>query len=254
MGATITNIAVHHSGGIGQDQFASSAHLSAKKISDAHKIRWDFPSKHMRQPASPVEVNWPWYAGYNVIYDPKDRSFTQTRAIGEETAAQYGHNKDTFSICIIGNYMTLPGSWPRQPVDELTHYTVEDVTKFLHDLIDGNRRNLFVVPGTVASLTIARVQPHRFYQQTECYGDFMGDAYFRDRLIAYKPVRVLDTEVNPGTVTPVTQLEQRNRLIQSLLQLVAKMQDLIFEMQNRKVGRLGMVGGRSCEGFIRLNS
>lgn len=253
----IKNIAVHHSGGIGQNQYASSAYLTALKISEAHRARWDFPSAHMKyipQPPIGTPTYRPYFAGYNVIYDPKDRSFTQTRAIGEETAAQYGHNKDTFSLCIIGNYMTKPGSWPRQPVDALTPTIVEDVTTFLHDLIDGNKRNLYVVPGTTVSLAIARVQPHRFYQQTECYGNYMSDAYFRDKLIAWKPVLLLDTEVNPGTMTPVTVLAQRNSLIQSLLQLVAKLQDLISDIQNRRVGRLGMVGGRSCEGFIRKES
>lgn len=240
----ISYIAIHHSGGTVNDPEASSLNLTAQKISEAHRIRWDFPSRHMKR-----ADGTPWYAGYNVIYDPKDRSFMQTRAIGEETAAQYGYNFNTFSLCIIGNYDIKQGSWPRTSIDPMTRQIEEDVTVFLHDLIDGNRRGLFVAPGTTISLAIARVNPHRFYQATECYGRFLSDSHFRDLLIAYKPVLV----PTPASAALATELEKRNQLIQALLQMIAKLQDVLATLKkNRNVGRLGAVGGRSCEGFIRI--
>ena len=60
----------------------------------------------------------------------------------------------------------------------------------------------------------------------------------------------------PAVVTQPTEmtLAQRAALIQALLKLVAKLQDLILKMQARKVGRLGAASGRSCEGFIRLET
>ncbi len=236
----ISYIAVHHSGGIASDPNASSAALTPERISEAHKVRWDFPSKFMRQPAPEGQVNWPWYAGYNVIYDPKTRVFTQTRAIGEETAAQYGYNFNTFSLCIIGNFTVKPGSWPRASVDPMTEQIQHDVTSFLHELIDGNKRNLTVAPGTKIDLAIARVNPHRFYQTTECYGYFLADNLFRDLLIAWKPKEY-----------PIPALEKRSTLEQLYLQLIAKLQDILRSLQSKNVGRLGAVGGRSCEGFIR---
>lgn len=237
----ISNIAIHHSGGLGQDSEASSAFLTASRISEAHRARWDFPSRFLKDGSGK-----PWYAGYNVIYDPKDRSFTQTRAIGEETAAQYGFNFDTFSLCIIGNFESLPDSWPHRSVDPLTEQIKEDVTLFLHDLVEENKRGLFVIPGVFLDLDIARIHPHRFYQtNTECYGTFLSGTLFRDLLIADKIVPAVPSETGPLSV-----LERRNALVQSLMRLVARLNDFILESQKRKLGKLGEVGGRSCEGFI----
>lgn len=244
---SILNIAVHHAGGTQADYYASSLHMTPAGISEAHKGRWNFPSQYMKDPAGR-----PWYGGYNCIYDPKDRTFTQFRAIGEETAAQIGFNFNTFSLCIIGNYMIKPGSWPRASVDPLTEQIQRDVTMFLHDLIDGNKRGLFVAPDTTINLDVSRVHPHRYYQAgTDCYGTFSSDTYFRDLLITFKPVPVPPIDQRPTAIsTSTVTLEQRNALIQSLLQLVAKLQDFILNWQKNNGGRLGSVGGRGCEGII----
>lgn len=252
---SILNIAVHHAGGTQADYYASSLHMTPASISEAHRLRWNFPSKYIFDVATdgkPIGEAKPWYAGYNCIYDPKTRKFTQTRAIGEETAAQIGFNFNTFSLCIIGNYMIKPGSWPRASVDPLTAQIEQDVTMFLHDLIDGNKRGLFVAPDTMISLDVSRVHPHRFYQAgTDCYGTFPSDTYFRDLLITYKPVPVPPIDQRPTAIsTSTVTLEQRNALIQSLLQLVAKLQDFILNWQKNNGGRLGSVGGRGCEGII----
>lgn len=236
--ATIRNIAIHHAGGLGNDKYASTKHLTVGHINNAHKTRWEFPST-MKQPNGT-----PWYFGYNVIYDPKDRSFTQGRALGEETAAQYGYNFDTFSVCIIGNFMRRPMSNPSASVDPLTKQIEEDIVLFLHDLINGNKRRLTVLPGTTVELAIERVRPHRFYQTTECYGTGIPENYFRDLLIQYKPVVV----TAPDGKTKEQILEERNRLMQTIMQLIAQISALTERLKQlggmRRVG----VGDRSCPG------
>lgn len=228
----IKNIAVHHSGTIGSDPYVSSAHLTPAKVSDAHKARWNFPSQFMKR-----NDGTPWYGGYNVIYDPKDRKFTQFRAIGEETAAQYGYNFNTFSLCIIGNFMKKNG----QPVDVLTTTIETDVVKFLHDLINGNRRNLYVVPGTVVDLAISRVNPHRFYQKTDCYGSAIGDTHFRDLLVKYQaPV------APPASSIP---LDERNAAIQLLMQAYLKLLDQYNKLLKER-SNLSGTDYRSCTGSL----
>ena len=56
----IKNIAIHHSGGIGNN-LTSSAFLTWQHINQAHKTRWNFPSQYIKDS----------YGGYNVVYDPK---------------------------------------------------------------------------------------------------------------------------------------------------------------------------------------
>jgi len=238
--ADIKNIAIHHSGGLGTNAYASTAHLSAAGISEAHRQRWDFPSQYMKDPAGK-----PWYFGYSVIYDPKNRTFFQGRALGEETAAQYGFNFDTFSICIIGNFMRKPLT--SVSVDPLTKQIEEDITLFLFDLINGNRRGLKVVPGTTVSLAIARVSPHRFYQPTECYGSFVKDSHFRDLLVAYKPAPILPaptTDISTSTV----QLEKRGALAALIMQVILALADFLAQL--RETPGVGAHGGRACDGTI----
>ena len=242
--ATLRNIAVHHAGGLGNNAYASTRHLTVDHINNAHKARWNFPSKFINGRGS--------YAGYNFIYDPKDRTFTQCRAIGEETAAQYGHNFDTVSICIIGNFMRKPLSNPTVPVDPLTSETKEDITKFLYGLINQKPVNGIdidpvVAPGAVVDLSISRVQPHRYFQSTNCYGTAIANNFFRDLLIRYKPVVV----TAPDGRTKEQVLEERNALLQVIMQLLARLTEL-----NRMLERLGSkpVGAheRSCTGHLEI--
>lgn len=227
----IVNIAIHHSGTIGSSPYVSSAHLTVGKISDAHKERWDFPSQYMTK-----KNGLPWYAGYNFVYDPKDRSFVQTRAIGEETAAQTGFNFDTISICIIGNFTN--------GVDKLSWQAQEDVTKFLHDLLQNNRRGLFVAPGTELSLSISRVWPHRHFQQTKCYGDSIPDNHFRELLIRSAPPTA------PAS-SSLSQLEERNKAVQALLQVYMKLLDVLRAQlaEKQRSTTLGDIQ-RCCSGAI----
>lgn len=163
----IVNISIHHSGGRANDKYASSATLTPEDIENSHKLRWNFKSELGK------------YAGYNFIYSPIDRKFTQHRKIGEETAAQKGYNFNTISICIIGNYTLQPDG---TPVDTLLPHTSMDVVEFLINLIKGNH-NWAIKEGTQIALTPFRIHPHRFYQQTECYGDAIGDEYFKAQVI-----------------------------------------------------------------------
>lgn len=233
----IQNIAIHNAGGVASDPYASAAGLTVLGIDSAHKARWNFPSEYMHSVGATMH-----YAGYNFIYDPKTRVFTQTRAIGEETAAQIGHNFDTVSICIIANFQKRPIGSPAGTVDPLTAQIKEDVTMFLFDLINGNKRSVFIVPGTTVNLSVYRVMPHRFYQAgTECYGSGLNDTIFRDALIAYKPAAY-----NPQPVITIT-LEERNKVIANIMQMIAQIQDLISKLQKTPV--VGSVG-RSCSGHL----
>lgn len=166
----IIYIAVHNSGGVANDQLASSAHLTAEKISRYHKQRWNFPSKYITDERYR-------YAGYNAIIE-RDGNLVWCRAIGEETAAQRGHNFDTFSVCIIGNFNRQ--GWPNpvsvDTVTEAQHTTHKRLLTALaeHRLKDVNA---VVVPGTQYRFSAARIHPHRFYQATQCYGTSLSNTW-----------------------------------------------------------------------------
>lgn len=216
----VTDIVVHHAGGIGADNYASSAHLTVRHIDRAHQERWNFESRYI--PKS--------FSGYNFIYDPKDRTVTQTRAVGEETAAVRGFNYTTVSICIIGNYNKRPLGSPAGPVDPLTREIEEDVTKFIHELLRTpsnlndkaqafGPRSILVAPGTEVSFAESRIHPHRFYGNTACYGSYIDDTHFRDLVIAYRPVVVTEH-------TEIVHLKERLALYQQLLRALMSLLDL----------------------------
>lgn len=228
----LKHIAVHHAGGTQADPYASARNLTPQMISDYHKQRWNFPSRYIATDTR--------YAGYNVIYWPKTRTFYQCRALGEETAAQIGHNFDTFSLCVIGNFTKTPIGSPAGTVDQMTDGVKHDVRDFLLDLIRGNKRGLSVVTGTKLSFSLMRVGPHRAYQSgTDCYGTGLGDNWIRDLLI--------DQNVE------VTTVKKSNRVIKrELLKLIAQLNDLIAQLKKAKgiEGSRGRVGDTACDGFI----
>lgn len=234
----IKNIAIHHSGGLGSDNFASTRHLTVVDINRAHKERWNFPSGYMK-----AKDGSPFYVGYSAIYDPKSREFTQCRAIGEETAAQYGHNFDTFSLCIIGNYNRRPLSNPSMPVDSLTLENEKDIVEFLHDLLEGNKRGLIESIRGRLDLSISRVYAHRFFGQTDCYGSFIKEDHFRELLIAYKPVPIPVPE-NSTISTSTVALSERGELAAMLLKIIAIISDMLAKLNRPPLGG----ADRSCEG------
>ena len=116
---------------------------------------------------------------------------------------------------------------------------VDDITLFLHDLIDGNKRNLVVAPNTKMSFSISRIYAHRFFGFTNCYGTFLSDSWARDLLVQFKPV--------PNNV--IKPLKERLRLVQKIMQLLIQLRALLIE-QKMKEKAFGSVGDRECEGFI----
>lgn len=164
---TIDKIILHHSGGLGTNNYASTVFLTPEDIEQAHRQRWDFRSSLGK------------YAGYNFIYDPKTRQITQHRAIGEETAHTKGYNFSSIGICIIGNYNLDKNGIP---VDDLQPHTRIDIVNFLIDLCKGNYRDFVVVPNTVIQLTPFRIFPHRAFSMTDCYGTAIDDNYFKEQV------------------------------------------------------------------------
>lgn len=149
-----THIAIHHSGAVGADPYSSSAILSAGQISNAHKERWNFPSAVMKR-----TDGTPWYGGYNFYID-KFGNVDQFRAIGEETAAQFGYNMNgaVISICFSGNHTLKMG----KIVDEVTP---AQITAY-KDLVCSLPR----VP-------LTSIVPHRHFGKTECYGNAFDDKW-----------------------------------------------------------------------------
>jgi len=151
---TIVNIkylTVHHTGGVEDNKYASTQHHTAEDINTWHKLRWpDFKS----------ELGW--YGGYNFFID-KNGLVTQFRRVGEETAANKGHNLDAVSICLAGNFTKM--------VDEPT----EQQTVKLKELL-----TYFYKSGIIKWENII---PHRALQYTECYGNGLSDTWARDLII-----------------------------------------------------------------------
>lgn len=167
----IKHIILHHVGGTQAQPYASSLGVTPQQISAYHKSLWNFPSKHIKDEKLR-------YAGYNFIYDPKNGQFTQCRAIGEEGAHTIGYNNSSIGICIIGNYT--------KGCDTINKQTVDDVTRFLYDLIYRNVYGVVVAPDTAINLSIHRIGAHRSYQRwTECYGSGIPNNLFKDELIQY---------------------------------------------------------------------
>jgi len=227
----ITNIVVHHSGGLGTNNQASTAHLTTAHIEAHHKRKWSFLS------------DLGYYSGYNTIYDPKARAFYERRAVGEETAAQRGHNFDTFSICIIGNFNQR--GWTRTSVDPMTKQIEQDVSMYLRDLIDGNKRRLIVSGNSKLRFSIARVYAHRFFSATSCYGTFLSGNWMRDLLVKYDRVEL-------GEEGKRAELKEKLALVQMILKLYIKLNDLLTATR-KKQKAVGAIGDRECDGLI-INS
>ena len=215
----ITDIALHHSGGIGADELASSAHLTTFDIDRAHQGRWNFPSGIRKDPLDPE----PWFVGYNFIIDPKNGSVTQCRAIGEETAAQQGHNFDTISICVIGNYSRFKEN--QISVDPMRPNVEQILTSLMDDLIFGRTEKYAVLPGAELALSVARINPHRFYGQTTCNGTALPDSWGRN--------------------LEVGRISKKIAIIEQLVKAYAALLSLISRRP-----AVGGIGDRECPGHI----
>lgn len=228
--ARLNNIAVHHTGGIQADPYASTLHLTAEDISRYHKQRWNG--------YNPSEYNLDEkfrYSGYNDIYDPKNRMFTFCRALGEETMAQHGHNFDTYSLCIIGNYMINPETG--ETVDPMTKEIEEDVSRYLLDLIQKKYERFAVKPETTLNFAIARTGPHRMYQKTSCYGSGLSDKWIQDLLTERK--------------YPASEAELSVKIL--MLKQIIGLYLQIMRLKGMVVPKklLGGPGEKACVGFIQ---
>lgn len=233
----IENIFIHHSGGLGNDNFASTLQTTPQDISKYHKARWNFASQYIKDETLR-------YTGYNVVYDPKTRKFTQCRAIGEETAAVIGYNFNSFHLCIIGNYNKKPLS--TESVDPMFTYMVEDITHFLIDLINNNARNLIVAKGLDLKLSKTRIFPHRKAANTMCYGTSLDDNFFLKKVTEYKA-----PEPKPVNKTPngdvichtanMIPLEKHNEIVAKYDLLVSLIRKLFSDGKIVK-GSLGVRG------------
>jgi len=94
------------------------------------------------------------------------------RFIGEETAAQKGHNFDTVSICMEGDFTNIKPSFAQQ----------ETLIRFVRLLVSGELDPTWaVLNGTPISIPKENVLPHRVLQpnHTSCYGTALPDDWAR---------------------------------------------------------------------------
>ena len=160
--ATISYIGIHHFGG----------QLTLKQLNALHKSEW---------PDMPSELRPDLYVGYNIVIW-KDGSWLQARYIGEETCAQKGHNKDTVSICLAGNFTKGKDRPTLAQQDTLKAFCIALISK------SPQTYGFAVKPGTVINIPPTNIFPHRLLQpnHTECYGSGLSDTWARD--LVTKPI------------------------------------------------------------------
>lgn len=162
--AKITKIVLHHFGGLGTDQRASTQRLTERHIESAHSARF----APFRSELSGSEI------GYTVVCWPG--GWKQYRYVGEQTAGAKGHNFDAVHISLAGNFVN--------GVDVPTKRQLEDQAELVKALVDGEpeRIGLKVLPGTEISVSALDVGPHRLYAPkgyTQCNGDYFDDDFGR---------------------------------------------------------------------------
>lgn len=167
--AILRHIAVHHSGGMSNNRYASTQHLGVSNINHAHKERWPQALSSMG-----------YYVGYNFLITA-DGNIVQTRALGELTYANRGFNRGdnaAVSICLIGNF-SKTSSTGAQPVDRPTNAQVHALRTVLGNLIE-HPEVYKTAPETKFKLNVSSVVPHRYLNSTSCFGDSLPDNWARD--------------------------------------------------------------------------
>jgi hypothetical protein len=173
----IKYISVHHTGGLGVDNFASTDFLTASDIDKAHAQRWSCFTSSLGHDG-----------GYNFFIE-KGGTWTQFRAIGEETAAQRGFNFNTISICLAGNFTRKGNDFVNVPSLEQ-----KQILRFLISTILANNEEIYnrvgikIARGTEINVSPYAVHPHRWFGNTSCYGNALSDSWARDFALdfAYK--------------------------------------------------------------------
>jgi len=190
---TITSICIHHSGGLGNNYNAMTQHLNAQDIDNAHKERWGMKS------------SLGYFGGYNFFID-KNGKYTQFRAIGEETMAQVGHNFDSVSICLAGNFT--------KGVDTPTPAQIETLKFIMFSLLE-KKHTFSVFEDTVLDIPWRNVYPHRVLQpnHTECFGNSLPDDWGKKFVIEYlsKKIQVSKTLVE-AFITLLSLFQQRAKM------------------------------------------
>ena len=162
--------------------------MTVEQINEAHAKRWgDFPSQIR------FDNGTPCFIGYNFLIEKNGRLF-QARPVGAETAAQVGHNFDSISICLIGNF----GTNNSVPIDIPSPEQIKKL-QFLMELFITNNENSYathaisILSDTKIDISIARIQPHRFFWQTECYGFSLPNDWARklvsEHLYQFDPIK-----------------------------------------------------------------
>src|SRR3990167_109417 len=162
----ITNFATHHAGGMQANPFAFTQNQTWQDIDNAHKERWpEFKS------------SLGYWGGYNVFI-AKNGSWKQFRKIGEETAAVKGHNQDTFSTCLAGNFNLGKEGWL---IESPTPDQVKTLTMFEERALDGTLGQILeMVPGTEVDIKFGNIGPHRQWGSTDCFGTSLKDDWARE--------------------------------------------------------------------------
>ncbi len=155
----IKYVVVHHFGGTIANRYLSTQSFKEERIENAHSARWNFPSKL-------CDSN----IGYNVIVW-EDGSYDQYRYIGEETAAQVGHNNDSVSIALAGNFTLKNGVKVDEPT-EAQKETLTELLEWLYDNVGVNFQNF----------RAHRDMPNSW---TECYGNALSGEWVRELLRPY---------------------------------------------------------------------
>ncbi len=246
----IKNICLHHAGGLGTDNFASTQNLSLQSIDDGHKMRWpDFPSS-IKNPTT----GQGYFVGYTIVI-PADGKYVQTRPLGAETAAQVGHNFDSVAICVVGNFMKKSNG---QPVDVMTPAQIATLNMLLKKLLAPSFKDLGLIiePGSSFDLAVQNIYPHRILQpnHTDCNGTFYPDDW--GRKVALAAISVPDVTPVPAPDTsqkPIATQEDVNALLSyyNQIQLLwMKINDIFAKKRFGKQALGADPKGRSCEGNI----
>src|SRR3990167_3983730 len=166
----INRLFVHHTGGIGQYKYASSAHLTFENINNAHRDRWPNFKSLLGE-----------YGGYNIAIRP-DGEWHQFRMLGEETAAQKGYNETAFSIALIGNFTINPATG--SSVDNITSDQIKMFEQIALAILEKRTDDLGIkkLPNVDWNIPIQNVGPHRLVNPTDCYGGSLSDNWARNIL------------------------------------------------------------------------
>lgn len=149
--------ALHHVGGLLNKPHESTIHFIAEQVNQSHKSRWNF-----------IDIYTGKYGGYTFFYDMMGNR-TQFRAVGAETAANKNWNYDgvVISHCFAGNFTKHPITGAL--IDYPTGKQIESYQATLKEL---NEAGVKVI--------LENHKPHRFFNQTECYGNGLTDEWAKE--------------------------------------------------------------------------